>query len=176
VARVGRPLALNAEKSAKILALIRAGNYLETAAAAAGVQARTVREWRIAGERLRGQSDLTDEQKSLVVFAMGADEAEAAAESGDLACIDGAVDWKAAAWRLEHRYPKRWGPRIQHVVDEELETFMAQLKANLDEFTFARVIRAANGVPDRQVREDGESEIAERAAKIYGIGGGIPAK
>ncbi len=102
----GRPTSLTPEVSAKICKLLRAGNFRETACAAAGVDARSLRNW-----LKRGAAGEEPFRK----FSEDLDEAEAAAEGTLVVKIQkGALeDWRAAAWLLERRGSKRWGYKAQ---------------------------------------------------------------
>ena len=106
---MARPTKLTRDRHDLIVKLLRAGNYLETAAAAAGVSVACQREWLRRGERE------ADAGKDTVYtrFWSDASAAMAQAEARDVAFISqaAATDWRAAAWRLEHRHPDRWGPR-----------------------------------------------------------------
>lgn len=105
----------------KISEAIGNGNTLEEASASAGVNRSTIRRWRWRGdaeiERVRaaGESEAVRESEELYVdlcFALM--RAHARAEIRDLEVISAAAergDWRAAAWRLERRYPERWGKR-----------------------------------------------------------------
>lgn len=99
---------LTPETRDRILALIKAGNYRETAAAAVGIRGDTLREWLRRGAREEGTiySD----------FAELMDQAEAEAEARDVALIGkaGQEDWRALAWRLERRGKERWRTSTEH--------------------------------------------------------------
>ena len=101
--RVGRPTSLTPEVSQVIADAMRAGNYLETAAALAGISVSTLRNWLRAGRR--------GESPELADFARAITQARAIAEVRDLERIGRDPSWQAAAWRLERRHPKRWGRR-----------------------------------------------------------------
>lgn len=101
--RVGRPTSLTQEVARTIIEAMRCGNFLESAAALAGVSVSSVRNWIRAGRR--GQSP------ALAEFARAVAKARAEAEIADLNHIREDPSWQAAAWRLERRHPKRWGRR-----------------------------------------------------------------
>jgi hypothetical protein len=100
----GRKTKLTPERQAKIVNAIRAGSYVETAAAAAGIDKVTLYRWLKRGGRFPGTI--------YADFADAVNEATAQAEMRDVLTISKAAgegDWRAAAWRLERKYPKRWG-------------------------------------------------------------------
>lgn len=104
MAKLGRPEKLTPELQSKIVAFIRAGGYIETAAAAAGISKVTFYEWlkRGAGQAKGSYRD----------FANAVEKAAAESEMADVARINKAAQdgvWQAAAWRLERKYPERWG-------------------------------------------------------------------
>lgn len=101
--RVGRPTSLTPEVAEIIVDAMRAGNFLETAAALAGVSVSSVRNWIRAGNH--------DTTPKLAEFAKDVRQARAQAEIADLNHIRKDPSWQAAAWRLERRHPKRWGRR-----------------------------------------------------------------
>lgn len=95
--RVGRPTKFTAERRECILDAIRAGNYVETAARAAGVGKSTFYEW----------------LERFPEFADAVEKARAEAETRYVAVIEQATvtSWQAAAWWLERSAPDRWGRR-----------------------------------------------------------------
>ena len=100
----GRKTRLTPERQAKIVNAVKAGAYLETAAAAAGINKVTLHRWMRRGERFPGTI--------YSAFSDAVHEALASAEIRDVLTISKAAgdgDWRAAAWRLERKYPKRWG-------------------------------------------------------------------
>jgi transposase len=103
---MGRPTKLTPEVQDKIVAALRAGNYQETAAMYAGVEARTFYRW-----MERGESDDADDE-IYRQFRQAVEKAKADAEVRDIALIDKAAhdgSWQAAAWKLERKFPNRWG-------------------------------------------------------------------
>lgn len=84
---------------------IRHGAYVETAVALAGVSRDTFYRWLKQGNGESGDK-LTRLLSDTVKKAM------AEAEVRDIAVIDRAAqegEWTAAAWRLERKFPDRWG-------------------------------------------------------------------
>ena len=103
---MGRPTKLTPEVQDKIVNALRAGNYQETAAKYAGISDKTFYEW-----MRRGESD--DPKEAIFVeFRQAVEKAKSDAEVRDVALIDKAASdgtWQAAAWKLERKYPHRWG-------------------------------------------------------------------
>ena len=127
----GRPTKLTAEVQEQIVTAVQNGAYLETAAAYAGVSKQALFKWLKRGR----------EQKRGLYrnFVDAVEKAMADAELRDLALISRAaagvpikktktikrangtiettveestqVSWQAAAWRLERRFPDRYGRR-----------------------------------------------------------------
>ena len=114
---MARPTKLTSEVQEQIVTAIRAGNYIETAAAYAGIDKSTLYDWLRRGARsprgpYRG-------------FSNAVKKALAEAEVRDVALIAkaGTKEWQAAAWRLERKFPDRWGRRDWthlHEVDGEI--------------------------------------------------------
>jgi transposase len=97
---------LTPEVQDRIVAALRAGNYQETAAAYAGISAKTFYEW-----LNRGESEEPKEE-AFRNFREAVEKAKADAEVRDIALIDKAAhdgSWQAAAWKLERKFPNRWG-------------------------------------------------------------------
>lgn len=121
---------LEKKRKAKVLRAIRAGNTISTAAAVAGVHRSTVYEW----------------QKSVPGFADAIETARAQAEARDVATIARAArrgTWKAAAFMLERRSPRTWGPRLRLELTKAIDGFLEHLERELDLETFEKVRLAA---------------------------------
>jgi len=104
----GRKTKLTPELTEKICALVRAHNYIETAAAYAGLSKNTLYDWLRRGARQ--QSGLYRE------FSDALTQALAHSEIADVARISlaaAAGNWRAVAWRLERRFPERWGSSVR---------------------------------------------------------------
>lgn len=108
----GRPTKFDPEIANTIIEFIRAGNYVETAAAAAGIVKSTLYDWLKRGKRA----------KSGVFhnFSNAVEKAMAEAEVVDVTRIGIAAKeyWQAAAWRLERKFPKKWGRKIEVAGDQ----------------------------------------------------------
>jgi hypothetical protein len=118
---------------------IRVGSYVETAVALAGVSKDSFYRW------LR-QAESDDANEMTVKLSDAVKKALAEAEKRDLDVIDKAAqegEWTAAAWRLERKFPNKWGRQskvqlehtgmdggpieIQSMTDEEMETRIEKL-------------------------------------------------
>jgi hypothetical protein len=110
----GRPSKLTPEIQEQIVKAIKAGNYIETAAAYAGIAKDTLYNWLKEGAR--------SESGALREFSDAVENALAFGEMRDLQRIDQAAtagQWQAAAWRLERRFPKKWGRQERHEISGE---------------------------------------------------------
>jgi transposase len=105
IVKAGRPHKITDEIIEAVVSAIRAGAYIETAAAFAGISKDTFYRWLKAGARGEG--------KKLVQFSDAVKRATAESELRDLAVVNRAAStsWQAAAWKLERKYPDRWGRR-----------------------------------------------------------------
>lgn len=101
--------------AAQICDVIRAGNYIETAAAYAGVHRDTFYDWLKRGRDAvaKPPAKRTVLEKQLVAFVVDVEQALATAEVEDLAVIGKAAEkiWQASAWRLERRMPHKYALR-----------------------------------------------------------------
>ena len=132
----GRASKLTPELQTKIVKALEAGNYLETAAAAVGVHKQSLYTW------MRKGNDKPDSPHGRFLDAV--QRAWRKAELDDLACVTAAAagytvtkvrktthpngdveevhevttkrDWQAAAWKLERRFPRRWGRWDRHEI------------------------------------------------------------
>lgn len=129
----GRPSKFTPERQKRILDAIRAGNYLETAAAYGRVTYVTLNDWIKRGERVA--ASLPDDENALQAaidrldpldreyldFSEAVVEESAKAEMQALLEIkslgQGSADrpplLKAHTWWLEHRFPSRWGRKVE---------------------------------------------------------------
>jgi transposase len=107
---VARPDKLTPEIQQKIVDSLRMGNYIETASAYAGINKTTLYDWLKRGAR--------EKRGKYKQFSNAVEKAMAEAEMRDVALIAQAAkeNWQAAAWRLERKYPARWGRKTQHEV------------------------------------------------------------
>jgi transposase len=115
---MSRPTKLNAETHTTIINAITAGAYIETAAAHAGIHKDTLYDWLKKGRQHSQQETngekLTEKQQALARFSDAIEKALGDAELRDIAIISKAAAegaWQASAWRLERKFPDRWGKR-----------------------------------------------------------------
>lgn len=115
----GRPTKLNEEVQNKIVQAVQAGNYIETAAAYAGINKSSFYEWLKRGEREKQRVEkdsrlrVRKSEEDYVSFSNAIEKALAVSEMRDVLIIGKAAEtqWQAAAWRLERKFPKRWGKK-----------------------------------------------------------------
>lgn len=132
----GRPCKLTPELQAKIVTLMRDGNYVETAAACVGINKETLYAWLKKGARGEG-GKFKD-------FSNAVEKAQAEAERRDVQNIGNAAAegaWQASAWRLERKFPKRWGRmdrtevtgkdggpvKVEHNYDADIDLLASEL-------------------------------------------------
>lgn len=121
----GRPTKLNAKLQEQIVLMLKMGNYTETAAAFAGINKDTLYQWlkrgrkeiSRVGEGEHGRK-VSKTEKIYVDFTDAVEKAMAEAEARDNLIIytAGKNDWRASAWRLERKYPNKWGRRETHEI------------------------------------------------------------
>lgn len=135
---------LTDERREKILQLIRAGNYRETACAAVGIDSRTMRIWLKRGAK---------GEKPYASFCAAMEEAEASAEARHVLTLTSASkeDWRAAAWILSRKYSDRWGERVK--IDQDKSKGDAQLNVPVAEL--AGVLEAAGYRVQKAEKQDG---------------------
>jgi transposase len=117
---MGRASKLTPELQEKIVAFLRRGAYIETAAACCGVHKDTFYEWMKRGAK---------GEEPHASFADAVTRALAESEFHDLEIIGAAANsvWQAAAWRLERRFPDRYGKNDRVRVDAKIEAGGAEL-------------------------------------------------
>ena len=121
---MARPTKLTPKLQEDILKVIRSGNYIETACAYVGINKSTFYDWLKRGAREKDRLEknprarIRKSEKIYVEFSNAVEKALAHAEIRDVAIIGKAAEenWKAAAWRLERKFPERWGRDRKSVV------------------------------------------------------------
>lgn len=111
---MGRPSKLTPELQERIVLLIKAGTYRETVCAMVGIARSTLYEW-----MRRGQ--LSDQENEYTRFYDEILKALAWSEARDVAIVNqhAEKDFRAARWKLERRFPERWG-RLRSRKTEEI--------------------------------------------------------
>ena len=112
----GRPITITDEIIDKICSAVRLGSYIETAAAFAGVPKSTFYDWLKSGA--------AKQDPLCVKLSDTIEKALAESELRDINRIDKAAEkgaWQASAWRLERKFPKKWG-RKEIVRHEDVTT------------------------------------------------------
>jgi hypothetical protein len=109
----GRPKGstkLTPDLQERIVQFVRSGNYVETAAAAAGIHKDTLYDWLKQGA--------AEESGKFRDFSDALQKATAVSETNAVQLITDAAEtqWQAAAWRLERKSHERWGrkERLEH--------------------------------------------------------------
>jgi hypothetical protein len=118
----GRPTKLSPEVTKMISDAIRAGNYIEVAAAYANIDKATFYDWLKKGQRLKVKLAkkpdylIDEEEQAFIDFSNATKKALADAEVRDVILIGEAAkrSWQAAAWRLERKFPEKWGLNKYH--------------------------------------------------------------
>jgi hypothetical protein len=97
-----RPTEPTPEFQERFLAALRRTVYVETAAELAGVDAATLRRWLAHGRR--------QPNGPFGAFLLAVNKALADQEVEILEAVQsaGSEDWRALAWLLERRFPRRW--------------------------------------------------------------------
>ena len=110
---MARPTKLTPEVQQTLVFALSEGATVEHACDYAGIHKDTLYDWLKRGEA--GEAEFSD-------FSDAITRARGRGIVTDLATISKAVlagDWKAAAWRLEHRYPAEYGKKVKTQGDPE---------------------------------------------------------
>jgi transposase len=121
----GRPTKLTPELQEELCKVIRAGNYIETACAYVGINKSSVYDWMKRGAREKqriaaeGKKKPTKRELPFVEFSNAIEKALSHSEVRDVAIIGKAAEqnWQAAAWRLERKFPDRWGRKDKQQIE-----------------------------------------------------------
>ena len=122
---MARPTKLTPELQENVLKVIRSGNYIETACAYVGINKSTFYDWLKRGAREKDRvaknprARVRKDEQPFVDFSNAVEKALAHAEIRDVAIIGKAAEenWQAAAWRLERKFPDRWGRKEKYALE-----------------------------------------------------------
>ncbi len=135
----GRKTKLTVAVHQQICSYIATGAYKEHAAAAAGVPARTLHEWLSRGSG-------PDADEPYISFADDVRKAEGKDVVTTTAVITKAEkkDWKAAAWKLERKFPKQFGAKlnIQTEVQDGVMKVLEMARPHCDPEHYAGFVKA----------------------------------
>lgn len=180
--RSGAPAKFDVKKTREgILRHLRKGHFIETAASLEGVAARTLRAWIARGKRalarFEDELEVAEEDRAYLEFAQSVDRAVAYAEDKALTAITKAGDenWLALKWRLERRFPDRWGPKavIQHGIQEgareNIGAVVESLRAQPDgRKALEALYRGVEGLAGHDGDGDDEGSVAEKEVAAGG--------
>jgi len=125
---MGRPSKLTPDVQQRIFAALSAGATYELAAKYGGASYESLNAWR----------------KSKPAFAAAVDLAEGEAAVRWLAKIERAAsdgDWRAAAWKLERRYPHQYGRSVQTQEKQGEQTLQVHFVNDWRNFDCGDVVR-----------------------------------
>lgn len=137
--KIGRPTKLTPALQARIVKLVREGNYPETAAQSEGVHRDTYYSWMERGRK---------RERPFADFSDAVTRARATAQRKMLGVVVKAApkDPENARWYLERTAPDQFGRRdklvVENLVSQELDGFLARLEQRLDPETYERVLSA----------------------------------
>lgn len=150
-------LKLTDELAAKICQAIRTGATLEGSAAYAGVARQTFFDWLRRGRQANARNPyktfVADVEEALAGFEVGA--MTRIAKAGD-------EEWQANAWRLERRFPDKYGrrTRLDGNIQVQAAPFVDLAKLTLDEQVELRRL-LAKGQPEQEQLAAGQAPALE---------------
>lgn len=125
---MGAPLLLTPEMQDRIVALVRSGNYIDTATRIAGISKETFYSWCRRGHK--GEQPFKN-------FLVAVERAAAESEAINVGLIERAAtkQWQAAAWYLERRYPKKFGRSDKLALSNDPENPLTDAKGDQMDLT-----------------------------------------
>lgn len=136
------------QNAAQFVEIVRRGNFRENACAQIGITPQTMRSWlRAASTGYLERRQLEQAERDIyIAWVRELDCAEAEAEDLMVTALRtaGIKDWRAAAWYLERRGPKRWGFKAQVEVSlqEELQRVLDVVEREVGGEVAARIFSA----------------------------------
>lgn len=164
----GRPIILTPDLQKQITDVIRAGNYMETAASFVGISKSTLYDWMKRGARERRRVEETGRkpqkrEQPFLEFSDAIEKALAESEIRDVMRISEAskTDWKAAAWRLERKNAQKWGRKFQQIDgnDEEKQLKLAMMELQIEKARLELAGMNGSGDDDAHLRIAGYAEV-----------------
>jgi hypothetical protein len=125
---MGRPHLLTPTVQDAIVKSVRAGNYLEPSAIAAGVGYSTAKKWMQQGAGTHPTVAPTDKT---VAFYEAVSKAEAEQEIETVEVLSHNDDWRARSRMLEGRHPERWAPKVDGSANDPASAVLTTLTALL---------------------------------------------
>lgn len=158
----GRPPKISPEIISAIITAIKAGNYMETAAAFAGISKDTLYRWLKMGARelqrvIKEGGRIKAKLKPYCRLSQEIEKATSEAEIRDVSMISKAAagantitetheyydergtlvkklsitkqagpQWQAAAWRLERKYPGKWGRNSKDFAPQDIPALVVE--------------------------------------------------
>lgn len=127
---MGRPTKFTPQTRERIIQAVALGATYELAASYGGISYELFRQWMARGRKLAEKADkarkplqLKETDAEFLAFFEDVTRAENEAVIKWLAKIELAAsgsDWRAAAWKLERRYPQAYGRSVtEHRIDDE---------------------------------------------------------
>jgi hypothetical protein len=169
-AKPGRPTVLTPKLARAIVKSIRLGCYIEDAAEAEGVSRSVVFDWLDQGRR--GVSEAHIEFLDAVTRARAADTRNSMATIEKASKLEsGALEWKAAAWKLERKHPAKFGPKVRITVVEELSGFLEELARVIPAEWYEKVLEVA---ARRSGGDQAGGPPSIEAEAFHALPGGVP--
>ena len=139
---MGRPCKLTPEVQERVCTALREGNYLQAAAAYAGLTYSCLRAWIVRGKRAR--------RGRYFAFMKAVAMAEADAEATVVAQWRQQIpeNWQAARDFLARRFPDRWGPKERQEITGKGGKALDALAA------FAQLARGGGAGPPEPAEAD----------------------
>lgn len=133
--QIGEGTKITAELVDKVCQAVRIGAPLQTARAYAGIPAAVFYEWMRAGRE--GYSPYVE-------FVEALDSAMAEGEMRDIARVDQGADkdWRASAFKLERRFPDRWGEKKEIAATVGFRPMLDPSKLTLEEMLQLKALLA----------------------------------
>ena len=145
------PNSYTEEVAAQIVGYITGGLYITAACELAGISRQTYYNWQRRGQK--GEAPYDD-------FLKRVREAEAKAEARLSTHIEkmAADDWRAAAWKLERRFPDKYGVRSTTKVEvsRSIEKLLDAVQEHMSEGAYDELVGALAALQGLDASEEDE--------------------